>query len=88
MEITEIDWLARYGETIRKLQEFEQALLALLLTVRDEDWDPLSTGEDFRKLLAGDLGSTGGQVLGSLRRDHPQVVSTVIRNTFGAHPGG
>jgi hypothetical protein len=77
MQITERAWLAAYGDTVQKLQEFEQALLALLLSVREIDAD------DFRNLLEGDLGSTAGGVLARLRDKYPQVVAKVIVETFG-----
>jgi hypothetical protein len=74
-------WLAEHGETIRLAQEFEAALLGLLLTVRDYR-NAESAAEDFPKLLAGDLKCSAGTVLERIFEDR-KLIKRLILETFG-----
>jgi hypothetical protein len=79
---TETDWLRSYAEAMRYAQRFEEALLSLLLTVRDYRGDAEVAARDFRALLAEDHRSPAGTVLQRLFEDRA-LMEKVVANGFG-----
>ena len=79
---TETDWLRSYAEAMRYAQGFEEALLSLLLTVRDYQEEAEVAAQDFRALLAEDLRSPAGAVLRRLFEDR-ELMEKVVANGFG-----
>jgi hypothetical protein len=80
-EITEADWLAKYAKTIRLVQEFEDLLLGLLVSVRDYR-DAQKAAEEFQKPLSGDLRATARGFFARIFEDR-ELINRVVVETFG-----